>query len=286
MMFPPADPWPSAQPWAPPPRKPPRSRSRLVIAVIVLVFVLMALVVIVALVLWLLGGSDGERIVKESALTGVLLTKPEAGTVLGTGPLVAESDYDGNVENSWNTTGEGDDSCNFSAGAEHDHKDSRAAAVRVQHLQSSDAATGQGKEFYLTQAVVAYPDADAAQRYVQNAKGRWQRCVGKTFHVARSPDAAADSRDGTNWRNGDVSDSNGILSWPNTETDPDANGWTCHKAIAPLDNVVIEIEECDGVADPEFVAPLISKISEKIAKAAQPERSSHHHFHFFHHRKL
>lgn len=296
MTFPPADPWPSAQnwgspqpmpgqPWAPsggygappPPPAPPRSsRSRLIITVLGVVFVVVML--IVALVLWLLGGSDEERIVKESALAGVLLTKAEAGTVLGTAPLVADTDYGGDVESSWDTSEP--DPCNFVLGAEREHAGSGSTAVRRQNLKSTDSDADQGKDFSLTQAVVAFPDADTAQKFVSSTKDKWQQCVGKTFQVTMTGDTppTVDS-----WRNGDVADTDGVVLWSIAKLGSDAGGWTCHDGLTARDNVVVEVGLCDDKSDPQFVGQLTSKIGDKIDKAAQTQRSSHRHFHWFHH---
>jgi hypothetical protein len=249
-----------------------------VITVIVLVVV--AVLLVAAVVLWLLGGSDNERTVKESALTGVLLTKAEAGTALGTQPLIPDQDYGGAVETTWDTGAE--DPCNFVIGAQRDHTGG-STAVRRQYLKSTDAEADKGKDLVLTQAVVAFPDAEAAQQYVDTIKAQWHKCVGMSFDVQDSSDPSAPST--TTWHNGAVSDSNNIVSWQVAQTGADADGWTCHKAIAARSNVVVEIEECDGKADAEFVAPLVAKISEKIDKAAQPQQSSHRHFHFFHHHR-
>jgi hypothetical protein len=289
MTFPPVDPWPPAQSWGTPqpmpgyppplpPGPPPRSRSRLIITVIAVAFV--ALLLIVALVLWLFGGSDEERLVKESALTGVLLTKPEAGTILGTGPLEPDADYGGDVESTWDTSEP--DACNFVLAAEREHADSGSTAVRRQNLRSTDADVDKGKDFGLTQAVVAFPDADAAQKFVETTKSKWQQCAGKTFQVAMTSGTPPTT---DNWRNGDVSDTDDIVSWSITKLGSDADGWTCHDGLTARDNVVVEVGLCDAEADPEFLAPLVSKISEKIDKAAQAQRSSHRHFRFFHHRK-
>ncbi|ORA31982.1 sensor domain-containing protein [Mycobacterium aquaticum] len=296
MTFPPADPWPSAQnwgspqpvpgqPWAPgggyaapppPPAPPRRSRSRLIIIVLGVVFVVVML--IVALVLWLLGGSDEERIVKESALAGVLLTKPEAGTILGTAPLVADTDYGGEVESSWDTSEP--DPCNFVLGAEREHAGSGSTAVRRQNLKSTDSDADKGKDFSLTQAVVAFPDADSAQKFVSTTKDKWQQCVGKTFQVTMTGDTppTVDS-----WRNGDVSDSDGVVLWSITKLGSDAGGWTCHDGLSARDNVVVEVGLCDDKSDPQFVGELAAKIGDKIDKAAQTQRSSHRHFRWFHH---
>lgn len=243
-----------------------------------LVFV--AVLLIVALVLWLLGGSDEERMVKETALTGVLLTKAEAGTVLGTGPLEPDADYGGAVENTWDTSEP--DPCNFVLGAEREHANSGSTAVRRQNLRSTDADTDKGKDFSLTQAVVAFLDPAAAQRFVESTKDTWQQCVGKTFEVTMTSDTPPTTY---NWRNGDVSDSDGVVVWSITKLGSDAGGWTCHDGLTARDNVVVEVGLCDDKSDPEFVAQLVSKINEKIDKAAQPERSSHRHFHLFHHSK-
>lgn len=279
MTFPPANPWPPSQNWpppqpvpgqgwgpapggypTPPPAGPPpgnRSSRLIMIAVVILVVV----VVIVAALLLLGRFGEKTKTVGDSALSGALLTEEEAGKVLHVGTLIGNSDDgNGSVQSTWDTSDPGETCLVGTPGAERDHEGSGSTAVRRQYLQSPDDS-GDGPSAYFDQAVVAFPDADTARRYVQKAKEKLQQCAGKTVE--------SDDTDGSahQWRNGDVSEVDGVLSSSADELG-DAGGWTCQYAVAPRHNVVAEIQLCGGNADADTLGQLVSEMTNKIDEAA------------------
>ncbi|MFV8050297.1 sensor domain-containing protein [Mycobacterium sp. 48b] len=280
MTFPPAQPGPYSQVWPPPqpvpgqgwgpapggyPPPPPagpapgkRSNRLIMIAVAILIVVV---VIVAALVLF---GGFGEKTktVGDSALADALLTEEEAGKVLHVGALVGNpDDGDGRVQSALTTRDPGDTCSIGTPGTERDHKGSGSTAVRLQYLQSPDDSRD-GPSAYFDQAVVAFPDADAAQQFIQKTKMKFEQCAGKIVE-STDVDGSTDQ-----WRNGDISDSDGALSSSTDELD-DPGGWMCRYAVASRHNAVAEIQLCADNADAATLGQLLSEITDKIDKAAR-----------------
>ncbi|MGC2652343.1 MAG: sensor domain-containing protein [Mycobacterium sp.] len=87
------------------------------------------------------------------------------------------------------------------------------------------------------QAVIAYPNADAAGKVVAKQFAQWSGCSGRTVTLTTPPPRA-----GRLFTFGPVTNTSGVLSM--TETSVDNAIWGCQRALAARSNVVIDIRAC------------------------------------------
>lgn len=258
-------------PWQPTPQQtsggygpPPRRRTGLIIGIVAAVVLLVLGGGAALVVLW----PDKEHPVETSALSGVLLSKAEAGEILGTGPLVKLPDEDDKVfegfENSPATVV--DEACHVGGpDDEKAHDGSGWTDVRVQYLQvpPTDGNTDEdgNTDTQIIQSVVAYPDSGSAADYVTSTKPKWEKCADRTVNLrlADSPDDPDDM-----WEVGAVTEHDGTLTWPSSSAEA---GLTCVEAMAARANLVIEVEDCHKTGDKDSTDAMIAKIGEKIDQA-------------------
>ncbi|MEV0674044.1 sensor domain-containing protein [Mycobacterium sp. NPDC050441] len=277
MTYPPQSPWPAQPPsWPPaPPTAPAPRRGNRTVAWVALVLVVL---VLLGAGLWYFLGSGGQtKTVKDSALQRTLLNGADAGIILQVGALVGDPEYDnGAVQTTWDTE-RGLDQCVIGDPATANwYQDTGSTAVRRQFLQSQERDEI-GPVVMFDQAVIAYPDADAARAVVHDIRDKWQQCVGKDVSQT-FPD-----EDPMLWHVGDVSESDGVVLSYLTQLGDDADGWVCHFGMAPRRNVVVEIQVCSATASADSVEQLVAKVSEKVDAAAESHGSRHRHFRFWRH---
>jgi hypothetical protein len=87
------------------------------------------------------------------------------------------------------------------------------------------------------EAVIAYPNADAAAKVVAKQFAQWSACSGRTVTLTPPPPRAARL-----FTFGPVTNTSGVLSM--TQTSVDNAIWGCQRALAARSNVVIDIRAC------------------------------------------
>jgi hypothetical protein len=87
------------------------------------------------------------------------------------------------------------------------------------------------------QAVIAYPNADAAAKVVARQFSRWSACSGRTVTLTPPPPRASRL-----FTFGPVTNTSGVLSM--TQTSVDNAIWGCQRALTARSNVVIDIRAC------------------------------------------
>ena len=106
-------------------------------------------------------------------------------------------------------------------------------ALRVQQLRQS------GEQFQndVTQAVVSFPSAAAANSFIDTATDRWSSCAGKSV--------SATLGDGLSqtWQVATPSNTDGMLTVSTTNP---AVGWGCQRAVTARRNVVIDVRICSA----------------------------------------
>lgn len=95
---------------------------------------------------------------------------------------------------------------------------------------------GEDNEHWVEQTVVLYPSADKAQKFFDDAKGKWESCANYSVSVYDSS--------GTSylWELDDVSAEDRLLT--QTSEQEDANGWGCQHALSLVSNVIVEAWAC------------------------------------------
>lgn len=256
-----------------PPAAPEPRRGNKTVAWVILGIVVCAL--LVAGLMFFLGSGEQTKTVKDSALQRTLLTAAEAGNILGVGEMVGDPEYgNGAVQTTWDTE-RGNDDCVIGDPATAGwYKDTGSTAVRRQYLQSTEG-TEFGPDAMFDQAVIAYPDTDAARKVVEDTRDKWQQCVGKDV----TQDAAGE--DPWPWHIGEVSESDGVILGYATDRSDDAGGWVCHFGMAPRHNVIVQVQVCSTTANADSVGQLVAKISQKVEIAAESHKSRKRHFRFW-----
>src|SRR5205807_834695 len=95
-----------------------------------------------------------------------------------------------------------DDDCNHGIPAmAKDHEGSGWQAVRQQYLATQNTESAQDVRS-LKQAVVNFPDATAAQQFVETSKAAWQRCANRSVNLKVAGDTTVTS---DYWDSGEVS---------------------------------------------------------------------------------
>ena len=105
-------------------------------------------------------------------------------------------------------------------------------AERDQSLNDGDNFT-----HYLKQAVVLFPTAEKAGVFFDASAQQWPACRQYTHTQSESQ-----------WSVGQISAANGTLSTTATQLNASAPGWSCERALALRNNVVIDINTCSANA--------------------------------------
>ncbi|HET6736107.1 MAG TPA: sensor domain-containing protein [Mycobacterium sp.] len=274
--WPARSPYPEWSTWPPATPPPPRRRGARWAAATVGVVVLAA--VASAIVWWPSSTGDRESgtasatpsqtpaplvAVPVTAMDGLLLTRTEAGKIFGTGPLGDREHRSDQVYTQMvpqRTVV--DDDCNLGTPAlSNNHEGSGWQAVRRQYLARQESADISNGPDSLVQAVVNFPDATAAQEFVESSEAAWRRCADRSINLKRVADTNAASE---YWTTGEMSETAGgiRMSW----TREGADGWHCHDSMTPHNNIVIELEVC-GRSSSQPLDDITAEITENIEAA-------------------
>jgi serine/threonine kinase PknH len=187
------------------------------------------------------------------ALPGLLLTQPELSAIIGadvpTAHPVKDTMYGNTIA---------DAEC---IGLHHpamgaSYEGSGYLALRHQQLDSA------ASDPRFVDAVVSFPDAGDAARYVRVAELNWDTCSNRTINE-RNP--AKEGAPDDLWTIGTVSESDGIVSAEKVREG--ASGWTCQRALAALNNIVIDFRICGSNLAPSVVPAVVTAINRKIQAA-------------------
>ncbi|BBX38181.1 MULTISPECIES: sensor domain-containing protein [Mycolicibacterium] len=99
---------------------------------------------------------------------------------------------------------------------------------------------------YARQAVVLYTDAEQAKAFYDASVRQWQACKHYTH-----------TQSGSLWDVGPISDKDGVLSTITTQSNAQAGGWACGRALTANNNVVVDVNTCS--ANPADSAVVIAK---------------------------
>ncbi|MEE6165439.1 MULTISPECIES: sensor domain-containing protein [unclassified Mycolicibacterium] len=102
---------------------------------------------------------------------------------------------------------------------------------------------------YAHQAVVLYGSPDQAKAFYDASAKQWPACT----HYMHT-------QSGTQWDVAPISDKDGMLSTISTQSNAQAGGWACGRALTAHNNVVVDVNTCS--ANP---ADSAVKIAQQIA---------------------
>ncbi|HEX7823828.1 MAG TPA: sensor domain-containing protein, partial [Mycobacterium sp.] len=255
-------------PGAPATPQPARRRGRRWAGAIAGVAVLGA--VASAIVWWPLGTSQSASptvhatttpvaAVPVSAMDELLLTRTEAGKIFGTGPLGPREERSDRIYTQMTAhQATVDDDCNVGVPAAADeHEGSGWQAVRRQFLATQADPTPNDNQS-LIQAVVNFPDAAAARKFVETSTTAWQHCVNRSMNLKVAADASAPN---DYWSSSEFSRTDNGIGM--TYTQEGADGWACRDSMTAVNNIVVELELC-GLSPSKPVDEVIAQITAKI----------------------
>ncbi|BBX25035.1 sensor domain-containing protein [Mycolicibacterium alvei] len=105
---------------------------------------------------------------------------------------------------------------------------------------------------YAKQAVVRFADADQAKAFYNSSVQQWPACKHYTH-----------TQTGTLWDVGPISAEGGVLSAVATQSNAQAGGWACGRALTANNNIVVDVNTCS--ANPaDSAARIIKQISALI----------------------
>jgi serine/threonine kinase PknH len=202
--------------------------------------------------------------VSVSAMDALLLSRAEAGTIFGTGPMGPREGRSDEVYTRMSPhTPVVDDDCNQGTPAQaRSHEGSGWRAVRQQFLSTPDTGNAEDSRS-LKQAVVNFSDAATAQRFVDTSKAAWQRCANRSLNLTTVANTGAPS---DYWNSGEVSETGGGIRMTFTQEGQD--GWSCDDSMTPHNNVVVELELC-GLNPTKPVDEVLAQITDNIEAAAK-----------------
>lgn len=123
------------------------------------------------------------------------------------------------------------------------------------HWAERDASLNNGDDFthYLKQAVVLFPTVEMARTFFDASAGQWPACHDYTH-----------SESGTEWTAGQIVNTGELLSTVATQQDAGDPGWTCGRALAVRNNIVVDINTCS--ANPaDSAARIAGQIADDVA---------------------
>jgi hypothetical protein len=165
----------------------------------------------------------------ETALDGLLLGPEQVNTAMGATEMAVTKTHTSMSDDSATMTPKECLAIDGSAQAQV-YADSGYTALRDQTLQEGDNFT-----HYVEQAVVFFPSAKQAGAFFNVSAQQWPACHQYTHTQTNSE-----------WTVGPVSNTNGTLSTSATQQNANAPGWSCGRAMAIKNNVVIDINTCSA----------------------------------------
>jgi hypothetical protein len=165
----------------------------------------------------------------ETALDGLLLGPEQVNTAMGATEMAVTKTHTSMSDDSATMAPKECLAIDGSAQAQV-YADSGYTALRDQTLQEGDNFT-----HYVEQAVVFFPSAKQAGAFFNVSAQQWPACHQYTHTQTNSE-----------WTVGPVSNTNGTLSTSATQQNANAPGWSCGRAMAIKNNVVIDINTCSA----------------------------------------
>jgi hypothetical protein len=168
-----------------------------------------------------------------TALSGLLLSPERVAGMVGAAALVQESFADSVIDDSEKLLQK--DCIGVMAPAQHRvYGDAGWTGVRSQALRNA----GEGPRIYaVIQAVISFPNADAAKKLLADQQSQWASCSGRTltltFPTPPSPQL---------WIAGTPADMDGTTTM--TQTLKDGGGMQCQRALAVRNNVAVDVSAC------------------------------------------
>ncbi len=108
----------------------------------------------------------------------------------------------------------------------------------------------------VTQAVVSFPNTEAAAGFAAKQAEDWAKCTGKPLTVTTATAGSA------TWSVGTVTSRDGVLSVVLTEEG--AEGWACQRAMIARNNVVIDTRSC-GFNTIDQAAAIAKEIADRVS---------------------
>ncbi len=187
-----------------------------------------------------------------AALTGLLLSPPEAASVAGSATMVGNGDYGDKIYEAMSDEPIVDEACmSLSPGLEGSYKGSGFTASRQQFLK------GESADRKVVQTVVSFSDAASAQRYVTSTTAKWKACANRTINLG------AVAADANYWGVGEITESDGLTTA--TRVEEGGGGWGCRNGLSARNNVVIDFTICGEDVPASVVPAFADKVSAKIA---------------------
>ncbi|WP_292975612.1 serine/threonine-protein kinase PknH/PknJ [Mycobacterium sp.] len=168
-----------------------------------------------------------------TALSGLLLSPERVAGMVGAAELVQESFADSVIDDSEKLLQK--DCIGVMAPAQHlVYADAGWTGVRSQALRNA----GEGPRIYaVIQAVISFPDAEAAKKLFADQQSQWASCSGRTltltFPAPPTPQL---------WTAGTPADMDGAMVM--TQTLKDGGGMQCQRALAVRNNVAVDVSAC------------------------------------------
>jgi hypothetical protein len=179
----------------------------------------------------------------ERELAGLLLSPEQISVAMGTAGMAVTNSQTAMSDNS--ATMAPPECLAIDGAAEAPvYVDSGYWAERDESLNNGDNFT-----HYLKQAVVLFPTVEKALSFFNTSAQQWPACRQYTHTQSE-----------TQWSVGQISNANGTLSTTASQQNAGAPGWGCGRALAPRNNVIIDINTCS--ANP---ADSALKIADQIA---------------------
>ncbi len=187
------------------------------------------------------------RPVVERELDALLLTPEQINPVMGSNAMAVTRRHDAMSDDS--ATMQPRECLAIDGAAQAQvYANSGFTAVRDRALNDGDNFT-----HYAEQAVVLFPTAKQAGLFLIASALRWPACHNYT-HI----------QSGTQWIVGPISDANGALSTISTQQNARAGGWTCGRALAIKNNVIVDVNTCSP--DPKNSAvDIANQIAAKVS---------------------
>lgn len=197
----------------------------------------------------------------EQTLPTLLLSAPDVGAALGDDDVVVAREVDA----PW------DDSARFATGPDGSAADLGCLAIAGAAQRAVYAGTGwtalRGQvlrepptapdwSHFATQAVILFPDAQAAEDFYQRSRADWADCANRKLVYAQqlAPDQV--------WQIGPVGNDPDILTVARTQRGP--LQWSCQRALSVRGNVAIDVEACDAGQPTDAAATITTAIGTRM----------------------
>lgn len=239
--------------------------------IVVIAAGLAVLVVVIAVVAYMLNGRTSP---------GSVASKPTTTTTIPAAPPVPVAELDGlllnpdQVSNAMGATALAvintstklvDDATSIAqpecrtvndSGEAAAYSGSGWSALRRQQLQQPPQG-GARIDYFVDQAVVLFPSADNAAKFVAGSATRWPACANRTYVVTSSGGGTY------RWTAGPVSNTDGMLSV--TDTQEASDGYTCQRALTATNNIVVDVNTCRHNVN-ETAVDIARQIAAKVAR--------------------